>query len=80
MYIDCGTWYPRACNFLGLKYKLYLSLEKSLIERVIQYFDDGTENYNIKTVGNIIGEINFLPVDVLSADCAVEVQSDENRH
>ena len=44
-----------------------------------QTVDDGAENYNIKAVGNIIGKINFLSVDILSADGAMEVQSYEDR-
>ena len=40
VYTDGGTWYPEACKILKLKHYLYSSLEKSLIERVIQYFKD----------------------------------------
>jgi putative transposase len=40
---DGGTWYPQACKFLKLKYHLHSSLEKSLIERTIQYIKDRTE-------------------------------------
>jgi hypothetical protein len=38
VYTDGGTWYPQACNFLHLKHTLHSTLEKSLIERVMQYF------------------------------------------
>ena len=34
IYTDGGTWYPHACNFLHLKYRLYSPLEKSMIERM----------------------------------------------
>jgi putative transposase len=43
VYTDGGTWYPQACNFLHLKHRLHSPLEKSLIERVMQYFKDRTE-------------------------------------
>ena len=46
VYTDGGTWYPQACNFLGLKHYLHTSLEKSLIERVMQYFKDRTECFD----------------------------------
>ncbi|MGD1838541.1 MAG: DDE-type integrase/transposase/recombinase [Nitrososphaeraceae archaeon] len=38
VYTDGGTWYTQACNFLRLKHSLHSSIEKSLIERVIQYY------------------------------------------
>ena len=34
IYTDSGTWYPHACTFLHLKYRLYSPLEKSMIERM----------------------------------------------
>ena len=46
IYTDRGTWYPEACNVLGLKHYLHSPLEKSLIERVMQYFKDRTENFD----------------------------------
>jgi len=46
VYTDGGTWYPQACNFLNLKHRLYSQLEKSLIERVMQYFKDRTECFD----------------------------------
>jgi len=46
VYTDGGTWYPQACNFLHLKHTLHSSLEKSLIERVMQYFKDRTESFD----------------------------------
>ncbi|HET7644743.1 MAG TPA: hypothetical protein VFK40_14655 [Nitrososphaeraceae archaeon] len=44
MYTDGGTWYDEACNVIGLKHHLHSSIEKSLMERVNQYFKDGTES------------------------------------
>ena len=46
VYTDGGTWYPQTCNFLGLKHRLHSSLEKSLIERVMQYLKDRTESFD----------------------------------
>ena len=46
VYTDGGTWYPQVCNFLHLKQRLYSSLEKSLIERVMQHFKDRTESFD----------------------------------
>lgn len=46
VYTDGGTWYPQACTFLHLKHRLHSPLEKSLIERVIQYFKDRTESFD----------------------------------
>ncbi len=46
VYSDGGTWYPEACNVLGLKHRLHSSLEKSLIERVMQYFKDRSESFD----------------------------------
>ena len=36
VYTDGGIWYPQAYNFLHLKHRLHSTLEKSLIERVMQ--------------------------------------------
>ena len=46
VYTDGGTWYPQACNFLHLKHHLHSPLEKSLVERVMQYFKDRTEKFD----------------------------------
>ncbi|HET9774320.1 MAG TPA: DDE-type integrase/transposase/recombinase [Nitrososphaeraceae archaeon] len=46
VYTDGGTWYPQACNFLNLKHMLHSPLEKSLIERMMQYFKDRTECFD----------------------------------
>ena len=43
---DGGTWYPQACQFLKLKHHIHSSLEKSLIERSIQYIKDRTECFD----------------------------------
>jgi putative transposase len=46
VYTDGDTWYPEACNVIGLKHYLHSSLEKSLMERMNQYFKDRTENFD----------------------------------
>ena len=46
VYTDGGTWYPEACNVLGLKHYLHSPLEKSIMERVNQYFKDRTESFD----------------------------------
>ena len=46
VYTDGGTWYLQACNFLHLKHHSHSSLERNLIERVIQYFKDRTESFD----------------------------------
>ena len=46
VYTDGGTWYPEACNILIETLFAFLSREKSLIERVIQYFKDRTECFD----------------------------------
>jgi putative transposase len=43
---DGGTWYPQACRFLKLSHHIYSLLEKSLIERTIQYIKDRTESFD----------------------------------
>ena len=43
---DGGTWYPMACQFLKLKHHIHSSLEKSLIERTMQYIKDRTECFD----------------------------------
>ena len=40
VYTEGGKWYPQACNFLHSKPRLHSTLEKNLIERVMQYFKD----------------------------------------
>ena len=46
VYSDGGTWYPEACKVLDVKHYIHTPLEKSLIERVIQYFKDRTESFD----------------------------------
>jgi putative transposase len=43
---DGGTWYPQACQFLQLNHHIHFSLEKSLIERTMQYIKDRTECFD----------------------------------
>ena len=43
---DGGTWYPMACKFLKLKHHIHSYLEKSLIERTMQYIKDRTECFD----------------------------------
>jgi putative transposase len=46
VYSDGGTWYPQACASLDLNHKIHTPVEKSIIERAIQYFKDRTENFD----------------------------------
>jgi putative transposase len=46
VYTDGGTWYDEACNIIGLKHYLHSSIEKSLMERVNQYFKDRIESFD----------------------------------
>jgi len=46
VYSDGGTWYPEACNSLGLKHIFHSSFEKSIIERAIEYVKDRTEGFD----------------------------------
>src|SRR5512134_614158 len=46
VYTDGGTWYHEACNVLRLKHYLHSPFEKSLMERVNQYFKNRTENFD----------------------------------
>jgi putative transposase len=43
---DGGTWYPQACRFLNVKRHNHSSIEKSFIERTIQYIKDRTEGFD----------------------------------
>jgi putative transposase len=43
---DSGTWYPMACKFLKLKHHIHSPLEKSLIERIMQFIKDRTEGFD----------------------------------
>ncbi|HET7643816.1 MAG TPA: hypothetical protein VFK40_09930 [Nitrososphaeraceae archaeon] len=46
VYTDGGTWHDEACNVIGLKHCLHSSSEKSLMERVNQYFKDRIESFD----------------------------------
>jgi putative transposase len=46
VYTDGGTWYHEACNVLKLKHYLHSPIEKSLMERVNQYFKYRTESFD----------------------------------
>jgi len=46
IYTDGGTRYLQAGDFLHLKHRLYPCFEKSLIERVIQYFRNNIESFD----------------------------------
>jgi len=46
VYTDGGTWYDEACSVLRLKHYLHSPLEKSLMERVNQYFKNRTECFD----------------------------------
>jgi putative transposase len=43
---DGGTWYPQACRFLKLKHHIHSPLEKSLVERTVQYIKDKMECFD----------------------------------
>jgi putative transposase len=43
---DGGTWYPMSRRFLGLEHHIHSPMEKSLIERNIQYIKDRTESFD----------------------------------
>ena len=46
VYSDGGSWYPEACNSLGLKHTLHSPFEKSVIERAMEYVKDRTESFD----------------------------------
>ena len=43
---DGGTWYLQACRFLNVEHHIHSSIEKSFIERTIQYIKDRTECFD----------------------------------
>ena len=43
---DGGSWYPQACRFLKVNHRIHSTLEKSLIERTMQYIKDRTEGFD----------------------------------
>ncbi|HET7643853.1 MAG TPA: hypothetical protein VFK40_10120, partial [Nitrososphaeraceae archaeon] len=50
VYTDGGTWYHEACSIIGLKHYLHSSIEKSLMERVNEYFKDRIELFDVITI------------------------------
>ena len=56
-----GTWYPEACKVLNVKHYIHTPLEKSLIERVMQYFKDRTESFD-----------NYYPCKKENDDCNID--------
>jgi hypothetical protein len=46
VFTDGGKWYDEAFNVSELKHYLYSSVEKSLMERVNQYFKDRTKGFD----------------------------------
>ena len=46
VYSDGGTWYPEACSYPNFEHRLHSHLEKSIIERTIEYFKDRTETFD----------------------------------
>ena len=46
VYSDGGTWYPEACNSLGLRHILHSPFEKSIIERAMEFVKDRTECFD----------------------------------
>jgi putative transposase len=46
VYSDGGTWYPEACERLGLEHRLHSPYEKSLMERANQYLKDRIEEFD----------------------------------
>ncbi len=46
VYSDGGTWYPEACESLGLEHRLHSPYEKSLMERANQYLKDRIEEFD----------------------------------
>ena len=43
---DGGTWYPQAFRSLNMEHHIHSSIEKSFIERTIQYIKDRTECFD----------------------------------
>ena len=46
VYTDGDTWYPEACKMLRLNHYLHSPSEKSIIERIMQYFKDRIEPFD----------------------------------
>jgi putative transposase len=65
VYTDGDTWYDEACNVIGLKHYLHSSIEKSLMERVNQYFKERIESFDdyypcVKNECNLLHVYNWL--------------------
>ena len=65
VYTDGGTGYDETCKILKLKHYLHSPLEKSLMERVNQYFKDRTENFDnyypcVKNECNLLHVHNWI--------------------
>ena len=58
VYTDGVTWYDEACNILKLKHYIHSSMEKSLMERVNQYFKDRIESFD--TITHVCREANVI--------------------
>ena len=43
---DGSTWYPQARRFLNIQHHNHSSIEKSFIERTIQYIKERTERFD----------------------------------
>ena len=63
VYTDGGTWYPEAYKVLNLKHYIHSPLEKSLIERVMQYFNDRTESFLMTII--IAGKIMMIAIMIM---------------
>jgi putative transposase len=57
-YTDGATWYEEAYNVLRKKHYLHSSLEKSLMERVNQYFKDRIESFD--TIIHVYRKANVI--------------------
>ena len=55
---DGATWYDEACNVLRVKHYLHSSIEKSLMERVNQYFKDRIESFD--TITHVCRKANVI--------------------
>jgi putative transposase len=65
VYTDGGTWYDEACKVIGLKHYLHSPFQKSLMERVNQYFKDRIESFDdyypcVKNECNLLHVYNWI--------------------
>ena len=73
VYTDGGTWYDEACNIVKLKHYLHSPLEKSLMERVNQYFKDRIENSCLSILTRLTSDIlSFTLLSILSCRHYIE--------